>query len=171
MLIRHATTEGVIALAAASDGRSTQIGFPARMPEVIPVHSADATGMASDFNCRPQGDHQDFSFLGEDVQSAWPVAFDQDFKKRLTGISVATSVAVGIAALILTFAKQEAQQLEPACRRYLRSPEGMRKVFRFLSSSRTDYGYVTPWKLLSKRQGRARATRLLQNLLEAGEDH
>ena len=166
--IRRATNLGIIVVAAASGmgWDRSQTGFPARMPEVIAAYSADANGNVSRFNPSPRSYNETFSFLGEDVESAWPVGFGVGPKKHLSGSSVATAVAAGTAALLLEFSRQESHLFQPNVLRHLSSPEGMNKVFRYLSSGRDSYGYVTPWKLLSWRRGSARIVKVLEEVLE-----
>ena len=136
------------------------------MPDVIAAYSADALGHPSRFNPSPDPDDDNFTFLGEDVESAWPVALGEGPKKRLSGSSVATAVAAGIAALFLQFSGQESGLFRRRGLRHLGTPKGMRKLFRYLSSGRGDFGYVTPWKLLSKRQGSTRIVEILEDILE-----
>lgn len=72
--IRHATDSGVLIFAAASnDGinKENGIAFPARLSNVICVNSANFYGRTSDFNPNPSGLEDYFSFLGENVLSAW----------------------------------------------------------------------------------------------------
>lgn len=166
-VIRGATENGTIVIAAASSlGISRTVAFPAQMRDVIAAFSADAVGNVSRFSPHPPSRYNSFSFLGEDVESAWPIDLGEGPTKHLSGSSVATAVAAGIASLILQFVKSESQSLSPALRRYVNIPEGMRKVFQFLSSGRDSHGYVTPWKLLNKRQGRANTVELIKSLFE-----
>ncbi len=158
--IRRAIERGIIVVVAASGMRGIRW-----IREVIAAYSADANGNASHFNPSPRYNEENFSFLGEDVESAWPVAFGEGPKKSLSGSSVATAVAAGIAALFLRFSRQESHLFQPNALRYLSTPEGMRKVFRYLSSGRGSHGYVTPWKLLSKRQSSARIVEILEDIL------
>ncbi len=158
--IRRATERGIIVFVAASGMRGIRW-----IREVIAAYSADANGNASRFSPSPLSYDEKFSFLGEDVESAWPEALGEGPKKSLSGSSVAAAVAAGIAALFLQFSRQESHLFQPNTLRYLSTPEGMRKVFRYLSSGRDDYGYVTPWKLLSKRQSSARIVEILEDIL------
>ena len=164
--IRHATKKDIIVFAATSTGASIQkLGLPAKMADVIAVYSADPFGNASSFNPPPHRLDENFSFLGEDVESAWPVVRGEGSTKSLSGSSVAAVVAAGLAALILEISRQDARSLPDHLRHYLHSPKGMRIVLRFLSSSRGDYGFVTPFKLLEQRQGHHDIGRFLKRLL------
>lgn len=148
--------------AAVSGGSQYQAGFPAQMQDVIVAYSADATGNLSTFNPTPQSD-VNLSFLGEDVESAWPTALGEGPTKHLSGSSVATAVATGIAALILQFTNQESETMKSAARHWVHTVTGLKSIFQFLSSGRGDVGYVTPWKLLGNRRSRAGIAHLIES--------
>lgn len=72
--IRDAQHKNVLIFAAASnDGGNRGRAFPARHDEVMCVHAADGNGNPSRFNPTPEKNRDNFSTLGEDVKSAWPV--------------------------------------------------------------------------------------------------
>jgi subtilisin family serine protease len=147
--INQAIAKGVIVFAAASNsGQLGKITFPARMSQVIQINSADGNGNPSAFNPPPNSYTDNFSTLGEAVNSAWPLYLEERGTRRQSGTSVATSIAAGIAALILQYSRQHAEMLSPSILQRLASPDGMRAIFRYMSAERGIYANIVPWKLL-----------------------
>ena len=165
----RAETQGIIVFAAASGGTGSRVGFPAFMPEVIAVNSADAYGNASEFNPLPRLHDSNFTLLGEDVESAWPVALGEGPVKRASGLSVATAIATGIAALVVEFVNQQYERFEPSARRIQLDQESMRLIFRYLSSGRADFGNVTLWKLLKPSQDNGRILRTIESIVQEAQ--
>jgi hypothetical protein len=89
---------------------------------------------------------------------------------RLSGTSVATPIAAGISALVLEFARQAFSGRYPGLMELVASPRGMRLLFRYMSSSRDNFAYVVPWKLLSIKSppgaNEARISSILQEDLD-----
>jgi len=164
--ITLALSENILIFAASSGRQGRSVAYPARRQDVFCVSSADPLGNPSSFNPVPRLEDENFTFPGEDVESAWPLDLGQGPTKSLSGTSIATSVAVGIAAMILEVSRQ-LPLLDPNVRRRLNSPQGMRVVFRFLSSGRDDFGYVTPWKLLDTNQSPTDLAHIFAHLMES----
>ncbi|RAK72160.1 S8/S53 family peptidase [Aspergillus fijiensis CBS 313.89] len=101
--------------AASNDGGNLGRAFPAQYPGVFCIHSTDGHGNPSMFN--PTADDKDvnFSLLGECVSSHWPV--NQDGRgqtvKVLSGTSIATPIAAGLATSVLSFVRQQDQYIKP----------------------------------------------------------
>jgi hypothetical protein len=144
--------------AASNGGKLDWRRFPASHPDIFCIHSATSNGNASSFNPDPIGDlHCNYSVLGEFVEAPHK---DTD-TVRLSGTSVATPIAAGIAAFVLDFARQKKSKgqtktvLEP---RKLRTKDGMRSVFakmgnpRMEGESNAQYFNLQPWHLLALRE-------------------
>ncbi|OAA55163.1 Peptidase S8/S53, subtilisin/kexin/sedolisin [Cordyceps fumosorosea ARSEF 2679] len=95
--------------AASNDGANFGRAFPAKYTGVFCIHSTDGNGNPSSFN--PTADDKDvnFSLLGEHVRSHWPAGKGghNDSVRVLSGTSVATPIAAGLAAMILSFVRQQ----------------------------------------------------------------
>jgi hypothetical protein len=99
--------------AASNDGANLGRAFPAKYPSVFCIHSTDGNGNPSAFN--PTADEKDvnFSLLGEHVRSHWPAGKNghNDIVNVMSGTSVATPIAAGLAASVLSFVRQQEQGL------------------------------------------------------------
>jgi uncharacterized protein YbaA (DUF1428 family) len=145
--------------AASNGGKLDWRRFPASHPDVFCIHSATSDGNPSSFN--PTADANDnYSVLGEFVEAPHKGTATE----RLSGTSVATPIAAGIAALVLDFARQKKSEdqrkvvREP---RKLRTKEGMDNVFakmvdpRMKGRSNAEYFNLQPWHLLGLRENEA----------------
>lgn len=93
----------IIFLAAASNsGGNRREMFPANLDSVISIRETNSRGAFSDTNppVDPDGPAV-FGTLGREVPSAWLSSVDGEVAK--SGSSVATAMAAGIAAMVLTF--------------------------------------------------------------------
>lgn len=148
--IEKCLNDGIIVFASASnDGGNRPRTYPGNYDRVLCIHSATGVGDASTFNPTPEDTKKDnFSTVGECVKSYWPLK-DQDAPdaaskkyKYMSGTSFATPVAVSIAAFMVGYIQKEmpdyAWNVEPL------SPEGMRTIFRMMSSQRTEYDWISP---------------------------
>ncbi|KAH8665487.1 hypothetical protein BGZ61DRAFT_484575 [Ilyonectria robusta] len=150
--IQHAAANGITMFAAASnDGKNRRDGvaWPARALEVICVHSADGHGTPSGFTPGPS-DNQRIMLLGECVKSAWPTKLRQPRgSKLMSGTSCATSIAAGIAALLLHYARGF---LPVDQWRQLRRVDSMRTMFGRLRDDRGNgYHWIRPWALFDRK--------------------
>lgn len=150
--IQHAAVNGITMFAAASnDGKNRRDGvaWPASASEVICVHSADGHGTPSGFTPGPC-DNQRIMLLGEHVKSAWPTNLRQQGDSRLmSGTSCATSIAAGVAALLLHYARGF---LSNDQWRQLRRVDRMRRMFVRLKDDRVkEYYWIRPWVLFDRK--------------------
>lgn len=154
--ISHALHHQTLIFAAASnDGANLGRAFPAKYPSVFCIHSTDGNGNPSSFN--PTADEKDvnFSLLGEHVQSHWPAGKNghKDIVKVLSGTSIATPIAAGLAGSILSFVRQQEKDaaagtdlLGP----WLKDVHSMDAVLKTMVRQRrgAGYDYITPHILL-----------------------
>lgn len=147
--------------AASNDGANLGRAFPARYPGVFCIHSTDGYGNPSTFN--PTADDKDvnFSILGESVSSHWPVGklgHDQPVK-AMSGTSVATPIASGLAASVFSFVRQQEQHnaLESELLAlWLKDVHSMDAVLKSMvrRTNRAGYDYITPHLLFDRRSTR-----------------
>ena len=142
--------------AASNDGGNSGRAFPAKYPSVFCMHSTDGLGNPSSFN--PSADDKDinFSLLGEQVSSHWPIGTKghNDNVNTLSGTSVATPIAAGLAASVLSFVRQqerhnaqESQLLGP----WLKDHHSMDLVLKKMARRRAGYDYITAHSLFDDR--------------------
>lgn len=162
----------IFAAASNHGGASVRgISWPAWENRVFGIFSANFEGERSTFN-PDENDDDPFSrykFLGEAVKSAWL----NDEEKRMTGTSVAASVATSTAALFLEYIRGNMKGNQGltgpavcAIERAARMPDGMRRIFAAVGTKRqtNDFlKYVTPWFLLNHE----RRHRILHRIDEA----
>ncbi|KAL2192637.1 peptidase S8/S53 domain-containing protein, partial [Corynascus similis CBS 632.67] len=136
----------ILFAAASNDGGNRVRAYPAKQESVICVHSSDGYGNASSFNPTAQDGTDNFCFVGESIQAAWPSSKpDQSGGiKRMSGTSCATAVAVAVAAFMIGFVDDNMPEhtnwVVP-----LKSPDGIRAIFRAMSERRTgQYDMVNP---------------------------
>jgi subtilisin family serine protease len=125
----------IVFAAAANDGGNTKRAFPARYEPVICIHSTDGLGNPSNFNPTRLTRGDNFSILGEAIESAWPGYPCV----RKFGTSFATPIAASVGALILHFARQN---LDEELLEALETYEGMKKVLHKMSDQRGEYDYI-----------------------------
>jgi hypothetical protein len=149
--IDRARQSGILIFASPSnDGEFTpdHVLYPASDPSVYSIYSCCGSGRSSDFNPRFTTDGDTFLFPGEDltILDVWDI-------EPQTGISFATPIAAGTAALVLETARLQVEDPSEIERR-LKNYKGMSHVFRSMSSAPQDGGcyYVRPWTLLGERK-------------------
>jgi hypothetical protein len=100
----------------ASSGADYDITYPARSDQVICIYSTGGYRNIGTVNptC-PKNSVYHFATLGVGVKSAW--LRDQSkpmskWERRMTGPSIATPIATGIAACVLEFARMHEMDIE-----------------------------------------------------------
>lgn len=154
--INLADREKIVMLAAASNnGGNDDIAWPARLDKVICIHSTDSYGNPSDFTPTECSYSDNFGILGQAVKSSWPPHLKQGTEIRKSGSSIATPIAVGIAAIVLDFLRHilsaRAHRLpesDAVLFRKVRTTAGMSCIFRLMATKRRGYDYIAPWSLL-----------------------
>lgn len=166
--IETAYDRNIVMLAAVSnDGNRPRapIAFPALHPCVICVNSADGAGNKSSFNPQaPNGRgrtrrEDNFSILGENIESCWPEAIEAEGVVRRTeaggtfracsGSSFATAIAASTAALIIEFGKRQRYRIPK--NKKLRTYRGIQQVFTRMAGVDEIQGFknIRPWFVLA----------------------
>ena len=131
--VREAVQAGVIVLCAAgNEGPNPRtVGYPAALAETIAIASYNKQGQISRFSSR--GPQVDFAFPGEEILSTWP----GNRFRILSGTSMATPAASGLAALALAANREAAKkgQDQP-----IRNTEDLRQRFRQAAEDRGPQG-------------------------------
>ena len=153
LLTQEAARKGVLIFSAASNsGANDDIAFPACWRgHVFCINSTDTNGTPSRFNPPRDSKGYNFSILGESVPGPTP---DQNSEQRecqiRSGTSVATPIAVGIAALILEFSRLRGIDIRNVAK--LKTFDGMATVLEDLSTDVGGYRYLRPWRIADSMQ-------------------
>ncbi|KAF8853857.1 subtilisin-like protein, partial [Acephala macrosclerotiorum] len=166
--IEAAYDSNIVMLAGVSnDGNRplNPIAFPALHPCVICINSADGHGNKSDFNPEaPNGRgktrrEDNFSILGENIESCWPAAIKAEGVVRQTeskgtlrtcsGSSFATAIAASTAALIMELGRKRRYLIAKEGK--LRTYRGIQQVFTRMAGENEIRGFknIRPWFVLS----------------------
>lgn len=153
--IRNAFHRGVIIFAAGGNSGANPrypILFPASLRQVICISSTDAFNKPSKFNPPATADRT-LSILGEAVTAAWPSSDGVSTTSVQSGSSIATPIAVGVAALILEYVRQPAaKQTEiVADQKRLNHSDQMRKVLHAMTNVNEGFHCITPAKLFDEK--------------------
>jgi subtilisin family serine protease len=126
--------------AASNDGNIRRVAFPASMiRNVICAFSSDGNVKESrEYNPAPMTSNHNFCFLGEEVEV---LGSGSSGMIRQSGTSVATSIAAGIAALVLDFSRQLDCQSQIKNAHLLKTVSGIESIFLRMAEGRTDNGY------------------------------
>jgi hypothetical protein len=145
--IKYAFFCNIIMFAATSkDGGNEEVALPANVHEaVIGVNSTDTWGGKSVFSPNILPLSENFSVLGEAVESSWPKHLEQGNRQCRSGTSYATLIATGTAANMLFYVRMklanEAKVKEVAtCR-------GVKKLLLSMAAPIGGYSYIRPWVL------------------------
>jgi Subtilase family len=149
----------IFAAAANTGAREDRPAFPASMGSVFCIYSASGDGIPSAFNPPMRHGNDNFSFIGEAISGAWPVALDRSGavssapEKTLSGTSLSAPVAASVAALVLEFCRQRPPVLNESCVARIHTYDGMREVFRETMAGKEDRRdmLIQPWRLLDAR--------------------
>ncbi|CAG9947654.1 unnamed protein product [Clonostachys rosea f. rosea IK726] len=144
---------GIIVFAAAANhGNNNAIAWPARSPNLaICVSSSDKFQKLSPFAPQPSPEFPMFVAPGEEVWSQWPTNLGGGFRK-MSGTSVSTPIAVGMAAIILGFLNMtnvwdpqvKETWLGRVHEREIRRTRGMRKLLTHLCRDRNGVKVLSP---------------------------
>ncbi|RBA22818.1 hypothetical protein FPRO05_01165 [Fusarium proliferatum] len=150
--IQNARANRTLMFAAASnDGANHGRAFPAKDSGVFCIHSSDANGRPSRFNPIAEEDDVNFCLLGENVESHWPVGtggHNEDMRV-MSGTSVATPIAAGIAVSLLSLVRQQEKDLPTGSDRlgwWLKDFDFMKGVLKSMrKGNKYDcYDYIPP---------------------------
>ncbi|PVH81390.1 hypothetical protein DL98DRAFT_624868 [Cadophora sp. DSE1049] len=145
--ISNALNKRTLLFAAASnDGANLGRAFPAQYPSVFCIHSTDGNGNPSNFNPTASETDVNFSLLGEHVSSHWPAGMNghDQTVNVMSGTSVATSIAAGLAASVLSFVRHQDQHIDVDGERlgpWLKRDNSMDAVFKAMVRRRRGVGY------------------------------
>ncbi|SPO03360.1 uncharacterized protein DNG_06043 [Cephalotrichum gorgonifer] len=146
--------------ATSNFGTTRPMAFPSTDPHVIAINAADRYGFAAGTNPSIQ-DGKNLTILGVDMISAWiSDAMNPGVPQThaMTGTSVATPVAAGVAALVLEFAMQkdmldkQTTQILKSLLPKLKRTHGMKAVFQAMgrATGAREYLNIVPWKVLKE---------------------
>jgi subtilisin family serine protease len=127
----------IVFAAASNGGANYPRTYPATSGSVFAIHATDYNGDAPtpNFNPTKAPDSMSYSTIGHQV----PGDSDLDHL-RVSGTSFAAPVAAGIAAAVIEFFRQ--RDVGTQWGNYLRTYDGMRKVFNKMAVNRGDYHYL-----------------------------
>lgn len=124
LALKHAAYRNVLLFAAASNsGGRLGRAYPAREHHVVCVHSTDTHGNPSTFSPTASRQVINLATVGEAVESAWPVHLcpqrdlKDQFKARKSGTSFATPIMVGIASMLMLYARLYLSESAPALKK------------------------------------------------------
>lgn len=149
--ISTVSEKALLFAAASNDGGNRPRAFPAKHQTVFCIHATDGEGNKSKFSPTPEDDDLNFSLLGEAVSSHWPIGIGghKQAVKVLSGTSIATPIAAGVAASLLSFVRQyevvstpRRASLLPRLKKF----RYMRAVLKqtMVRKRREEYDYLTP---------------------------
>lgn len=145
--IKLAANHGIPTFVAAGNaGNTKEIFYPANYPETIAIGAIDENFRRASFS--NTGENLDFMAPGVNIFSTVP----DDWYATLSGTSMATPFAVGVAALILSYVKAGKSQAK------LKTADDYRKIFREHTIATKDnwknrkfyegFGIIDPRKLM-----------------------
>jgi subtilisin family serine protease len=157
----------IFAAAANTGAREDRPAFPARMGSVFCINSASGDGTAMSYNPPMLRGRFNFTFLGDAITGAWPVARSADDgviisnsgkgpERILSGTSLAAPVAVSVAAAVLELCRQRPRipEFSDLCVARVQSYDGMHEVFRATMQDPEvrEYMLIQPWRLFDARE-------------------
>ncbi|KAK5167686.1 uncharacterized protein LTR77_007385 [Saxophila tyrrhenica] len=139
--------------AVANYGGNQKEMFPACHHSVIPIRGTNALGVFQDYNPPPDPNGPAvFGTLGVEVPAAWLSTHDGLAYK--SGTSVATPIAAGIAAMVLSCASLSYADRVPSTPnplRHLWMKGGMLSAFHYISTCMEPRCfYMSPWTFIQK---------------------
>jgi subtilisin len=145
--IQFAARKGVPTFVAAGNaGKTKEVFYPANYPETIAIGAIDEKFRRANFS--NTGENLDFMAPGVDIVSTVP----NDWYATLSGTSMATPFAVGVAALMLSYVRANKSDVA------LKTVEDYRKCFRkYTTSAKGDrkkfyqgFGIIDPRKMIAE---------------------
>lgn len=145
--IQYAAAKGIPTFVAAGNaGKTKEVFYPANYSETIAIGAIDEKFRRANFS--NTGENLDFMAPGVDIFSTVP----DDWYATLSGTSMACPFAVGVSALVLSYARNTKKREEPV------TVEDYRQVFRNHTVPITDpdfankkfyqgFGIIDPRKL------------------------
>ncbi|THV80612.1 subtilisin-like protein [Aureobasidium pullulans] len=152
-VIKAAAADNILFFGAAcNSGILNGTAFPARLSQVICIHSANHGGRTSNHSPPARDNTYNFSVLGEDVRSAWPVSLGGP-TELMTGTSTAVMIAAAVSAVILYLVRFEDKDFIPrktlsAIRERLKTQDAMCKLLKEMSVPTEGYDFLKPWELI-----------------------
>ncbi|THZ02316.1 subtilisin-like protein [Aureobasidium pullulans] len=153
-VIKAAAADNILFFGAAcNSGILNGTAFPARLSQVICIHSANHGGRTSNHSPPARDNTYNFSVLGEDVRSAWPVSLGGP-TELMTGTSTAVMIAAAVSAVILYLVRFEDKDFIPrktlsAIRERLKTQDAMCKLLKEMSVPTEGYDFLKPWELIN----------------------
>ena len=147
--IQFAANKGIPTFVAAGNaGNTKEVFYPANYPETIAIGAVDSKFRRANFS--NTGENLDFMAPGVDIFSTVP----NDWYATFSGTSMACPFAVGVAALVLSYARTTKKRKEPV------TVDDYREIFREHTIPVTDanyankkfyqgFGIIDPRKLLT----------------------
>lgn len=142
--IHDARTSNILIFSAASNSRNIDpIYFPASWTDqVFGIFSTNAGIRESrSLNPSPGNRPHSFAIFGEDVELS-------EAQDLVSGASYSTSMAAGLAGMLLDFSRQKTDRNEFPDISRVREMRGMMVVFREMATRDGMYECIRPWSLL-----------------------
>ncbi|KAF4957460.1 hypothetical protein FGADI_3096 [Fusarium gaditjirri] len=146
--VSRARSKQILIFSAASNSQNMEsIYFPAKDHyQVFGIFSTNAGNRESrDLNPSPDDRQHSLAIFGEGVEVA-------EDKPLLSGTSYSTSIAAGLAGMLLDFSRQETDKKDIPNISRLNNMEVMMKMFLEMARESSDgrYKCIRPWDLLKK---------------------
>ncbi|QPC77856.1 hypothetical protein HYE68_008608 [Fusarium pseudograminearum] len=166
--VTRAKAAGTLVVAAAANWQNTgTVAFPARHNlTTMCIYSTNVGKQSSSFNPEPRSDMPNFAVLGEGFQHP-----DQK-SDPMSGTSMSTAAAVGLAANIIDFARQSDNKSYIYRSQDVGKLPGMLSIFDAISKPAGSLRYVEPLNLLpgnkgySRERGRQRVREIISQAME-----
>lgn len=149
--------------AAANEGHNRAEMFPASMDTVISIRGTNVAGKPEDmYDPIARPDEVVFGTLSTEVPSNW---LRQEEERSMSGCSVATPLAVSVAALLYMYLAQQ-ESFSRTWLRQMRRRQGVCEVFKALEQARKRC-YVAPFSFFDDLDADVRLARLTDALEKA----
>ena len=136
----------------SNHGGNAKIAFPAdQYSMVLGINSTDGYGNPSSFTPSPGPLRENYSVLGEGVESGWPKKLGGPTMRK-GGTSYSTPIAAGLAATLLYYAKVKLPKREGS--RRFGNVGKMRAMLSIIGNDRHDYKYLAPFSFFETKSDR-----------------